>query len=188
MSLDIVKDYFKTEKEMLDKVSTTTLSVISDYIFDRAENSRIFVFGNGGSGATASHFKCDLEKVVGCGTDKKFDVHCLNDNVYELMAIANDIDYDHVFETQLANKRLNSNDIIVAFSGSGNSKNVINAVIYAKKHLCTVIGFTGYDGGKLKQLSDLSFHVPINDMQIAEDIHMIATHCIVHDYMNIVRK
>lgn len=92
-----------------------------------------------------------------------------------MMAIANDIGYEEVFRFQLRNN-LEENDVLVAISGSGNSHNVIRAVEYAKEHGCKIIGLTGFSGGKLKELSDISLHAPVNSMQVTEDIHMIFDH------------
>ncbi|MDD2626631.1 MAG: SIS domain-containing protein, partial [Candidatus Methanomethylophilus sp.] len=90
-------------------------------------------------------------------------------------AIANDCGYEHVFEYQLEGK-LVSGDVLIAISGSGNSENVLRAVRYAKDQGCTIIAMTGYNGGKLRLLADCSIHVPINDMQKVEDVHMMALH------------
>ena len=95
------------------------------------------------------------------------------------MAIANDTGYDHIFIQQLE-KILKPDDVIIAISGSGNSDNVIKAVEYAKEQGCKVIGMTGYSGGKLKLLSDISLHVPIDNMQITEDIHIIYNHMMMY--------
>lgn len=91
------------------------------------------------------------------------------------MAVANDIGFEEVFRFQL-NGVIEPGDVVIAISGSGNSKNVINAVEYAKKCGNKVIGLTGYNGGKLKELSDISLHVPINSMQVTEDVHMVFDH------------
>lgn len=135
----------------------------------------IYVFGNGGSSATASHFQNDFNKGVSEHTEKKFRFICLNDNVPTIMAVANDIGFDEVFRFQLVGKVL-PKDVIFAISGSGNSKNVLNAVEYAKACGCKIIGLTGFSGGRLRELSDISLHVPINSMQITEDVHMIFDH------------
>ena len=140
------------------------------------ENERnIYIFGNGGSSATASHFQNDFNKGISEYTKKKFRFICLNDNIPTIMAVANDIGFDEVFRFQLQGK-LEPDDVVIAISGSGNSKNVINAVEYAKEVGCTIVGLTGYEGGKLKKLSNISLHVPIKSMQITEDIHMILDH------------
>ena len=110
--------------------------------------------------------------------DKKFQFICLNDNIATVMAIANDISYDDIFSFQLEG-RLKPGDIIIAISGSGNSANVINAVNYAKKCGNTVIGLTGFDGGKLRLLADVNLRAPIHNMQITEDVHLMFNHLLV---------
>ena len=100
---------------------------------------------------------------------------CLNDNVATVMAIANDIGYEEVFRFQLRGN-LEPNDILVAISGSGNSQNVLNAAKYVKAQGNKIIGLIGYSGGKLKELSDITLHVPVQSMQITEDIHMVFDH------------
>ena len=135
----------------------------------------IYIFGNGGSSATASHFQNDFNKGVSEHTEKKFRFQCLNDNVATVMAVANDIGFEEVFRFQLQG-HLRPGDIVVAISGSGNSKNVINAVEYAKSQGNAIIGLTGFGGGKLREMADVSLHAPINSMQVTEDIHMIFDH------------
>lgn len=139
-----------------------------------AENM-IYIMGNGGSAATASHYQNDFNKGVSEYTEKKFRFLCLNDNVPTVMAIANDIGYDEIFRFQLRGK-LRPGDVVIGISGSGNSRNVINAVEYAKECGNTVVGITGFNGGKLRELADFSLHVPVNSMQITEDIHMVFDH------------
>ena len=135
----------------------------------------IYIMGNGGSAATASHYQNDFNKGVSEYTEKKFRFLCLNDNVPTVMAIANDIGYDEIFRFQLRGK-LRPGDVVIGISGSGNSRNVINAVEYAKECGNTVVGITGFNGGKLRELADFSLHVPVNSMQITEDIHMVFDH------------
>lgn len=135
----------------------------------------IYIFGNGGSAATASHFQNDFNKGLSEHTEKKFRFQCLNDNVATLMAIANDIGYENVFRFQLEG-RLREGDVVFAISGSGNSPNVLRAVEYAKAQGNPVVGITGYGGGRLRELCDLSLHAPVNSMQVSEDIHMIFDH------------
>lgn len=135
----------------------------------------IYIFGNGGSAATASHFQNDFNKGLSEHTEKKFRFQCLNDNVATLMAIANDIGYEDVFRFQL-DGRLQEGDVVIAISGSGNSPNVLRAVEYAKERGNTVVGVTGFGGGRLRELCDLSLHAPVNSMQMSEDIHMIFDH------------
>ena len=111
--------------------------------------------------------------------DKKFRFVCLNDNVATLMSIANDISYEEVFRMQLRGK-LEEKDLVVGISGSGNSMNVINAISYAKEMGVKTVGLCGYEGGKLKALSDVVLHVKLNNMQIVEDIHLIFNHLLMY--------
>ena len=171
-----IRDYLALEIEILKKLDVEQINAALNLLDEtRQKKGRIYICGNGGSAATASHFQNDFNKGVSEYIDVPFRFHCLNDNVATLMAIANDIGYEEVFRFQLRNN-LEENDVLVAISGSGNSQNVIRAVEYAKEHGCKIIGLTGFSGGKLKQLSDISLHAPVNSMQVTEDIHMIFDH------------
>lgn len=171
-----IRDYLALEIEILKKLDVEQINAALNLLDEtRQKKGRIYICGNGGSAATASHFQNDFNKGVSEYIDVPFRFHCLNDNVATLMAIANDIGYEEVFRFQLRNN-LEENDVLVAISGSGNSHNVIRAVEYAKEHGCKIIGLTGFSGGKLKDLSDISLHAPVNSMQVTEDIHMIFDH------------
>ncbi|MEW6258471.1 MAG: SIS domain-containing protein [Thermodesulfobacteriota bacterium] len=147
-----------------------------DAMLSAYDNNRtIFVMGNGGSAATASHFACDINKGCGYGLPKKFRMLCLNDSIPTLLALSNDIGYASVFIEQLK-VFLQPGDTVVAFSGSGNSPNVLEAVSYASGQGAFTIGITGYEGGRLAPLVDLALIVPSNDMQKIEDIHVILCH------------
>ena len=168
--------YFERVKETVDELNIVEINCAMNVIVDAYERGgTIYIFGNGGSAATASHFVCDFNKGLSEQRTKKFNLVCLNDNTPILMAIANDIGYDEIFSFQLKNK-LDPNDLVIGISGSGNSLNVINAIIYAKECSVKTIGITGYKGGRLKELSDYSLHVSIDDMQVVEDIHMMFDH------------
>jgi len=171
-----VTGYFDAVTEVIDRLDkdqfNTALNVLLD-AYNRG--AAVYTLGNGGSAATASHIVCDFNKGVSLKLDKKFRFTSLCDNTASLMAIANDCGYEHVFEYQLEGK-LVSGDVLIAISGSGNSENVLRAVRYAKDQGCTIIAMTGYNGGKLRLLADCSIHVPINDMQKVEDVHMMALH------------
>lgn len=171
-----IKKYIACEIETLQKLDINAVNEVLNLLIDTAKkHKRIYIFGNGGSSATASHFQNDFGKGISEYVDDKFRFQCLNDNVATLMAVANDIGFEEVFRFQL-NGVIEPGDVVIAISGSGNSKNVINAVEYAKKCGNKVIGLTGYNGGKLKELSDISLHVPINSMQVTEDVHMVFDH------------
>ena len=142
----------------------------------------IFTFGNGGSGMTASHFVGDLLK----GANQKghrFHANCLNDNLATLTSIANDISYDSVFSEQLP-WNLCPEDTVIAVSGSGNSPNILKALEVAKKSGATVVGLSGFDGGKLKKVSDISVWIPSNHMGIVEDMHHLTLHMLAWAFID----
>ncbi len=171
-----VNTYLEHEIDTLKALDVNEINAALNLLLETFENGNtVFVFGNGGSSATASHFQNDFNKGVSEHTEKKFNFQCLNDNVATVMAVANDIGFEEVFRFQLIG-HMRPGDVVLAISGSGNSRNVINAVEYAKEQGAKVIGLTGFGGGKLKELSDVSLHVPVNSMQITEDIHMVFDH------------
>ena len=174
-----IKEYINLEIETLKNLNIDAINDAMNLIYDTYEKEgTIYVFGNGGSSATASHYQNDFNKGISEYIEKKFKFLCLNDNVPTVMAIANDIGFEEIFRFQLKNK-LKKHDIILAISGSGNSKNVLNAVEYAKSCGNKIIGMTGYSGGKLIELSDVSLNAPVMSMQVTEDIHMIYDHLIM---------
>lgn len=174
-----IRQYIEDEIAVLQKLDVQAIDRVMVLLEETLQKEgTIYIFGNGGSAATASHYQNDFNKGISEYTEKKFRVQCLSDNMATVMAIANDIGYDEVFRFQLCG-RLRPADICIAISGSGNSPNVINAVAYAKEQGCKVVGLTGFDGGRLRELCDLSLHVPVNSMQITEDIHMIFDHLIM---------
>ncbi len=175
-----IKDYLELEISILNKLDQKEINNAMNLLEKtREKGSNVYVFGNGGSAATASHMENDFNKGVSEKLEKKYRFQCINANMATIMAIANDNGYERVFEQQLENK-LTEEDVIVAISGSGNSENVVRAVKYAKKQGCKVIGMTGYSGGVLKELSDISLHVPLDNMQITEDIHIIFNHMMMY--------
>lgn len=173
---DEIKAYYDELSSTMKKLDYEEISAAMNALVECYENGgTVYVFGNGGSSATASHMVCDFNKGVSMKKSKKFNFVCLSDNTPILTALANDVSYDDVFSYQIS-KILNKNDLILAISGSGNSKNIINAVKLAKEQGVKIIGMTGYDGGQLFKLSDFHLHAPINDMMKAEDIHMSFDH------------
>lgn len=171
-----ISAYLEKEIETLRALDQGEIDRALNLLADALEReATVYIFGNGGSAVTASHFQNDFNKGISEHTEKKYHFQCLSDNVATVTAIANDIGYDEIFRFQLRG-RLKADDLVIAISGSGNSKNVINAVEYAKEQGCKVIGLTGYDGGRLLPLSDVALHVPVNSMQITEDVHMIFDH------------
>ncbi len=170
------------------------LSLINKDEIDHAVNvvadawqagKQIIALGNGGSSMTALHFIADWNKsVFKCG-GKPFRGRTLVDNMGLLMAYGNDISFQDIFIEQLKNI-MQSGDLVIAISGSGNSENVIRAVRYANENDGVTLGLCGYRGGKLKELAQHVLWVDIDDMQIAEDIHSMFGHMVMQRLCRII--
>lgn len=143
----------------------------------RQKAKRVFIFGNGGSAATASHFAADLSKGAISKGKARIKALALTDNVALISAWANDTAYENIFAEQLENL-VEPGDIAIGVSGSGNSPNVLNGTKVAKAKGATTIGFIGFDGGKLRELVDTCIIVPSHNMEQVEDIHLLLEHVI----------
>ena len=171
-----IEDYYEREKKVIDALDKNEINEALNAILKHYENEDIiYVLGNGGSSATANHMVCDFDKGISLDLRKQFRVISLSDNIPMIMAIGNDIGFEDVFYLQLKNK-LRPTDLVIAISGSGNSHNIVKAVQYANEIGAEVIGLTGYAGGKLKNMANINVHVPVEDMQITEDMHMSFVH------------
>jgi D-sedoheptulose 7-phosphate isomerase len=173
------KQYFQELQQVVDNVSLDLINQIADTLVRVYEAERtIYVFGNGGSAALASHFACDLGKGTAYSNGgKRFRVLALTDNVPTLTAWANDSSYEDVFSEQLR-CFVQPQDIAFGISGSGNSKNVLNALHVAREAGAIPLGISGFQGGEMKGLCDICVVVPSNNMQIIEDLHLVITHSI----------
>ena len=167
---------------MLDEIDLQAIEKIGEILSMAYKNERsVFIIGNGGSASTASHFACDLSK----GTlerhynmyEKRFKAYLLTDNVALLTAYGNDLDYQDIFTQQLRNL-IQKGDILIAITGSGNSKNIVNAVKLANSLGAITIGFLGFDGGEVKDLVDEKIIVKSNNYGIIEDAHLMLEHMI----------
>jgi D-sedoheptulose 7-phosphate isomerase len=166
----MIDAYLNKLTDTLDKISREEILKVADVINTCEGN--IFVFGNGGSAATASHFAQDMNKEL------NLRFICLTDNTPSILAYGNDIGFDFIFEQQLA-RIIKIGDVVIGISCSGNSMNVLKAIMYANDKGCTTIGITGFDGGGLVQEADYSIHVPSHDMQVCEDCHLIIAHTLL---------
>lgn len=175
-----IDTYFKNLIVLTNNVNHNEIaSIINEFIIARNAGKRIFALGNGGSASHANHFACDLGKNVTREEEGRFKIVSVCENMATLTAYANDINYASVFSEQLKNYGLSDEDIIFAISASGNSPNVVQACEYGKKRNCKIISLTGFDGGKLKKISDISVHVSSNEYEKVEDLHMAVMHIIV---------
>jgi D-sedoheptulose 7-phosphate isomerase len=172
---DILK-YFERLKATIDRISRAEVNHFLGLLLDALEENRtVFTMGNGGSAATASHYAADFNKGLSYGKARRFRFMCLSDNVPTLTAYANDFAYEEVFVEQLRNF-LQPADLVIAISGSGNSRNILKAIEYANGRGAVTVGLTGYDGGELKRIAHHGVHIPIDDMQVTEDLHMVLDH------------
>jgi D-sedoheptulose 7-phosphate isomerase len=146
----------------------------------------VFVAGNGGSAAISEHLSCDWQKGVHLEHMNGLKVQCLTSNTALLTAIANDYGYDQAFSYQLEFADVTKEDLVLLISSSGNSDNIIKAALFAKNKGCKVIGLTGFTGGKLKDLADVSLHIPFSNYGLVEDGHQVLMHVLAqyHDIQN----
>jgi len=148
----------------------------------RAAGRQIFVCGNGGSAATASHFVTDMVKGASYDRPVRFRILALTDSMSTVSAYANDVDFESVFVEQLKNFA-QPGDLVMGISGSGNSPNVLRAIEFANSMGCRTLGLTGRDGGKLGRLVQRNIQVAEPHMGRIEDAHMIACHMIAYYFM-----
>lgn len=189
--------YRDREMEAYQRIDLEDVNKVMNVLEEaRVAGKHIFICGNGGSAATASHYAGDFNKGVNMGllgidghsanrtpvADQMrsssvplYNFECLSDNIPTMMAVSNDESYVEAFRYPLSIK-MKEGDVVIGISGSGNSVNVVNALTYAKEAGGTTIAIVGYDGGRMKEMADYSIHVDINDMQISEDLHMVLDH------------
>jgi D-sedoheptulose 7-phosphate isomerase len=174
------QEYFEMYQRMLANLPHGAIEqAIHEFLRAYDDGKHVFIFGNGGSAALASHFACDLGKgtVIGENGHKRFRVMALTDNVPLVTAWANDSSYERIFAEQLQNF-VAPGDVAFAISGSGNSPNVLQALEAARHARATTVGLTGFEGGKMKSLCDVCIILPSDNMQIIEDFHLSVTHAI----------
>lgn len=174
--------YYRELQNTMEALDFHVIDSIADYLVETfARQATVFFAGNGGSAATASHFACDLGKgTADCDPDgRRFRAIALTDNLPSITAWANDDDFQYIFSEQLKGLA-NPGDVLFAISGSGDSPNIIRAAEAARDRGMTVIGLTGFRGGRLKPLCKVCLVVPSENMQIIEDVHMSAAHSLYH--------
>ncbi|MDM8529461.1 SIS domain-containing protein [Anaerolineales bacterium HSG24] len=173
-----VSTYFTELQKTLAQVPIEQVDTIIDILLAcNQRGSKVFIFGNGGSASTASHFACDLAKNTLVDGAKPFKVVALTDNVELITAWANDSYYGNVFAAQLG-PLVEKDDVVIGISCSGNSSNVLNAMEVARKYKAITIALTGHTGGKLDGLVDVCLKVDDPHIARQEDVHLMLEHCI----------
>lgn len=171
-----IDSYLDVLKGLLDSLDRAVLEDVTELLFNTwKEDRRLILCGNGGSGSTSSHLVCDFQKNIYLDGGKPFEVVALTDSPALLLAWGNDTSFENVFAGQ-ARTWVRKDDVLIAISGSGNSKNVLEAVKVANDVGATTIGFCGYDGGKLAEMVTIPIVAKRRNMQQVEDVHMILGH------------
>jgi D-sedoheptulose 7-phosphate isomerase len=182
-----INPYIERLQTELARVDHAEIRRWADLVYEAWEHERfIFVFGNGGSGTTATHICEDLGKSslrheeLHDETKKRLKILSLTDNLGWILALGNDVGYDHIFVQQLMNYG-SPGDLCIAISGSGNSPNVLRAVDWANRHGLKTFALTGFDGGQLRKMAHSGMHVPLDDMGMVESIHLCLFHWVLND-------
>jgi D-sedoheptulose 7-phosphate isomerase len=157
------KSFKKVTDEQVDSLTAQILAA-----------KRVFICGNGGSASTATHMACDLAKTTGK------DIHAISlcDNAAMITAVGNDANYRYIFQAQLQFQKLDTNDLLIVISASGNSSNVLQAADYARVVGATVYGLLGFQGGAMKKLADHTIIIDSMEFGIIEDAHAILMHLV----------
>jgi D-sedoheptulose 7-phosphate isomerase len=187
-SMASINTYFTELEQMLRDISQVHLQDVLSLLKDAYRHGhRIFIMGNGGSAATASHFALDLAKNTIMAGAPRLKAISLTDHVPLITAWSNDTAYEHIFEEQLANM-IEPGDVVIGISASGNSLNVINALQLAKQTRASTVGLLGAKGGLIKNIVDAYILAPGQNIEQEEDAHMILAHVITRHMREVVRS
>lgn len=185
--IDFIRNYQSSLNAAMATVPHEKVALAIEWLREARDNGRaIFVAGNGGSAATASHLVCDMVKGASYGKDRRFRMMALHDNLPTLTAYSNDVDYAVAAVEQLKNFA-QPGDVLLTISGSGNSPNVVKAAEWARAAGLKTIALTGRDGGRLGPASELEIRVSEPHMGRIEDAHMIICHMICYYFMETER-
>ena len=173
---EYVEAYRDRSLDIVSRISTTAVAQLIELLAEALKEHRhVFICGNGGSAATASHFAAGLGKDGSRGRDKKFRVLSLTDNVPWITSLANDADYSAIFVEQLENFA-QVDDVLIVFSGSGNSRNVVRAVEWGNSNGLLTIGIIGRPGGRLAEIAQYPVFVESSHMGHVEEAHFLIQH------------
>lgn len=186
--MEAINRYFTELEQMLQEISLPDLEKVLSLLEEAYRNGhRIFIMGNGGSAATASHFALDLAKNTIMPGAPRLKAISLTDHVPLITAWSNDTAYEHIFAEQLANM-IEPGDVAIGISASGNSANVINALRLAQQSHAATIGLLGAKGGKIKDIVDAYVLAPGQNIEQEEDAHMILAHIITRHMREVVHS
>jgi D-sedoheptulose 7-phosphate isomerase len=184
---DFILDYLSEMRKVTEDISIADIDNVIELLFKTWENgNKVFICGNGGSASTATHFTCDLAKATIVGDKKRFKALCLNDNVPLVSALTNDNGFDNLYNEQLKNL-FESGDVLICISvhgGAGKdqaglwSQNLLKAMKYVSDNGGKTVGFSGFDGGPMKELADACIVVPVNSTPQVESFHLALEHMI----------
>ena len=178
MANNFIRTYLDNLHSTIQELPISDIETVVDVIYQAYQvGNQIFIMGNGGSAATASHFACDLGKGTVSPGKGRFRVMSLNDNVPLMTAYANDFGYEHIFAEQLENL-VQPEDVVIMITASGNSPNILLAAECARNHGAITIGLIGFGGGKLKEMVDHHITISSRDFGNVEDVHLILEHAI----------
>lgn len=182
-----IENYFREMKEIVESTSVEDIDRAVELLLGAwRRGSRVFTCGNGGSASTATHFACDLAKTANVAGKKRFKAYCLNDNIPLMSALVNDEGFDNLFYEQLW-ERFEAGDVLICISvhgGAGKdnaglwSQNLLKAMKYAKEMGGKTLGFSGFDGGPMKDMADVCLVVPANSTPQVESFHLAFEHLI----------
>jgi D-sedoheptulose 7-phosphate isomerase len=183
-----IRDYLTEVSELIADLPVEQIDAFVSRLMEAYDSGRqLFLLGNGGSAATASHLLADFQKCIYMAGGKTFRCLAVTDSIPLITAWANDTHYDNIFAEQLR-PWVQPGDLVIAFSGSGNSPNVLRAVQVARELGAWVLGLAGYDGGKLQEMADECVVVPCDNMQRIEDCHMVIGHVLFWRMMGRIQE
>jgi D-sedoheptulose 7-phosphate isomerase len=187
-TVEAIETYFTELEQMVRDISLLQLQSVLHLLEEAYHNGhRVFIMGNGGSAATASHFALDLAKNTIMPGAPRLKAISLTDHVPLITAWSNDTAYEHIFAEQLANL-IEPGDVVLGISASGNSLNVINAMLLAKQYRAYTVALLGAKGGKIKEIVDAYILAPGHNIEQEEDAHMILAHVITRHMREVVRS
>jgi D-sedoheptulose 7-phosphate isomerase len=177
-----IRSYLDRLLKTLDGMPVDDIARLSEMLYRAySDEKQVFILGNGGSASTASHMAADLGKNTIGPNMRRFRIMSLNDNIPLLTALSNDLGYENMFAEQLQNL-IQSGDVLIVISGSGNSPNVLKAMEYAQGRSAQVAALLGFGGGRAAELSDLNVVIDSDDYGVVEDAHLIVNHILVEHF------